>query len=67
MRSLALLLISLATLTACGGGSSEAGRAPTDAQGAARVELESETLDGGRLSISELRGKPVYVNVWASW
>ena len=25
------------------------------------------TLDGKRLALSELRGKPVIINVWSSW
>lgn len=29
--------------------------------------FDLETLDGGRLSLSDLRGSPVVVNFWASW
>jgi cytochrome c biogenesis protein CcmG/thiol:disulfide interchange protein DsbE len=29
--------------------------------------FDLETLDGGRLSIADLRGSPVVVNFWASW
>ena len=25
------------------------------------------TLEGERLSLAQLRGKPVFVNVWSSW
>jgi thiol-disulfide isomerase/thioredoxin len=31
------------------------------------VELVATTLDGSRLDIATLRGKPVVVNVWGSW
>ena len=31
------------------------------------VALEGKTLNGARLSLADLRGKPVFVNVWASW
>ena len=29
--------------------------------------FDLETLDGGRLSVADLRGSPVVVNFWASW
>ena len=29
--------------------------------------FDLETLDGGRLSLADLRGSPVVVNFWASW
>jgi hypothetical protein len=70
MPRLVLLLVALWTVTACGGGGSgeQAGTAgATEERPAAAVELEGETLDGERLSLADFRGKPVFVNVWASW
>jgi cytochrome oxidase Cu insertion factor (SCO1/SenC/PrrC family) len=29
--------------------------------------IEGTTLDGERLSLSDFRGRPVLVNVWAAW
>jgi hypothetical protein len=51
---LALLaaLVSAVSLTA----------APTPAPA-----ISGTTLDGKRLSLAALRGKPVLVNVWSSW
>lgn len=68
MLRLGVLVIALATLSACGGGGPGGGTAaPGTATSSAGVVLEGETLDGGRLSLAELRGRPVFVNVWASW
>jgi hypothetical protein len=68
MLRLGLLAVALA---ACGGSSPEnespAGAGATSATSGAGVVLEGETLDGEQLSLADLRGKPVFVNVWASW
>jgi cytochrome oxidase Cu insertion factor (SCO1/SenC/PrrC family) len=68
MYRLPLLLVLLVALAACGGGSegNDAAR-PTGVESPAAVDIEGETLDGQRLSLTELRGKPTFVNVWASW
>jgi cytochrome oxidase Cu insertion factor (SCO1/SenC/PrrC family) len=29
--------------------------------------IEGTTLDGDRMSLADLRGRPVFVNVWSSW
>ena len=29
--------------------------------------IAGTTLDGKRLALRELRGKPVFINVWSSW
>lgn len=71
MLRLGLLAVALATLAACGGGTpGDDGAAPGTTTGsppAAQAELAGQTLDGGRLSLADLRGTPVFVNVWASW
>jgi ABC-type glycerol-3-phosphate transport system substrate-binding protein len=69
MARLALLLAFVLALAACGGGSGEEG-SPATATGAAAeagVSLSGQTLDGESLSLDQFRGKPLYVNVWASW
>jgi cytochrome oxidase Cu insertion factor (SCO1/SenC/PrrC family) len=34
---------------------------------AAKRPFAGKTLDGKRLSLATLRGKPVLINVWSSW
>ncbi len=35
--------------------------------GALAPDFELDTLDGGRFRLSDLRGRPLVVNFWASW
>lgn len=73
---LALLLVSLPVLTACGGlsGTNKGGYITGDGQitawapadRGAPVELTGTSLEGKPLDISAYRGKPVVVNVWWS-
>jgi hypothetical protein len=70
MRRLGLIAGSVLVVAACGGGSGSDGAATgttTQPRAADAVELQGETLDGGHVSLTDLRGKPVYLNVWASW
>ncbi|GIW20705.1 MAG: hypothetical protein KatS3mg065_1001 [Chloroflexota bacterium] len=56
---LVVLLTSLVLAAACS--------APVARTGQPAPPLAGVTLDGGRLDLAELRGRPVIVNFWASW
>ncbi len=43
------------------------GRSPSTDEGRVAPDFLLPTLDGGELRLSDLRGKPVLVNFWASW
>ena len=43
------------------------GLTPSPRVGFAAPDFTLELLGGGQVSLSELRGKPVIVNLWASW
>jgi hypothetical protein len=68
MHRLALLVTLLVLFAACGGSSRDDDAAGTTGAGSpAAVDIEGETLDGERLSLTAFRGKRTFVNVWASW
>jgi hypothetical protein len=69
MRRPALLALAFLALAGCGGtgDASETAPQPATSPADSAVALEGSTLDGERVSLAELRGKPVFVNVWASW
>lgn len=43
------------------------GRPPSPDLGYSAPDFTLSTLDGGTLTLSDLRGKPVILNFWASW
>jgi cytochrome oxidase Cu insertion factor (SCO1/SenC/PrrC family) len=73
----ALLLLGLCALAAagCGGGGgtmeeatpATAAAPPANANRAPAPAIEGVSLDGERISLADLRGRPVFVNVWSSW
>lgn len=44
-----------------------AGKIPTPRKGFLAPDFSLETLEGGTISLSELRGRPVLINLWTSW
>ncbi len=68
MRALLVLAATLLALGAVGCGSGEeATTTPPDIEGTPAPEIAGVTADGERLALADFRGKPVFVNVWASW
>lgn len=43
------------------------GQIPSPRQGFLAPDFTLELLGGGQVTLSELRGKPVVINLWASW
>jgi hypothetical protein len=67
VRVLLLVGSALLALGVAGcGGSSEQQSAPAPPARQA-PEIEGVTIDGKPLSLADLRGKSVFVNVWAAW
>jgi thiol-disulfide isomerase/thioredoxin len=61
-RHAAALMLAVVPLAACAQGALQAWTGP-----AAAPPIELRTLDGRPLALSELRGKVVVVNFWATW
>ena len=61
-----LAAIWIAWSTTLAGGTTE-GIIPAPMEGFLAPDFELTSLDGERLKLSELRGKAVLVNFWASW
>ena len=76
---LGVLFIGTLILAGCAGGTAESGSTtadqpaavnglpPAPTKGHPAPEFTLATLDGEEITLSELRGKPVIVNFWASW
>jgi hypothetical protein len=62
----ALALLAVVLLIGCGGGSTSSSE-PADTPAGAGAALEGDTVDGAAFALADLRGTPVFVNVWASW
>jgi cytochrome c biogenesis protein CcmG/thiol:disulfide interchange protein DsbE len=43
------------------------GMIPAPRQGFLAPDFNTPTLDGGQISLSDFRGRPVLINIWASW
>ncbi len=48
-------------------GPANAGSAPLPVAGVLAPDFTLKTLDGGEVSLSQFRGRPVLINFWASW
>jgi peroxiredoxin len=48
-------------------GSTTAGAVPAPRQGFPAPDFSLETAQGQTITLSELRGRPVLINLWASW
>ncbi|MBA2741191.1 MAG: hypothetical protein H0U46_04180 [Actinobacteria bacterium] len=65
MKSLWLTVATLLALAAagCGGDTDSATKTPDRPA----PKIEGVTIEGDRLSLADLQGRPVFVNVWSSW
>jgi peroxiredoxin len=79
MRALVVtLLFGALVASACGGGENEASAPPAETTAPTAPEpgdenrppappIEGTSLDGAPISLADLAGRPVLVNVWSSW
>ena len=67
MRAVLALAFVVALAAGGCGGEKEAATPPPDTSARQAPEIEGVTIDGERVSLSDFRGRPVFVNVWAAW
>jgi len=77
MRVLLLATALILVAAGCGGTTDqeaaprvvppETSEPPPDAERPQAPPIEGRTLEGEALSLADLRGRPVLVNVWSSW
>ncbi len=65
-RTVFLILISFFLITACGNNEPEGSSKPKPLVELA-PDFSLENLDGGQVSLSDLKGSPIFLNFWASW
>lgn len=65
----AVLILGVAWigLSAADEGATTSGRIPSPRQGFLAPDFTLTALDSGQVTLSELRGDPVVLNLWASW
>ncbi len=54
-------------LSAVPAGSTSAGEIPAPQEGFSAPDFSLRSLDGDTVTLSELRGQPVLINLWTSW
>jgi len=62
-----VVVLALAALAGCGGASGGSGTAAAGSQGGPAPAFRLPTSTGGTLDSASLKGKPVYLNFFASW
>ncbi|MEX1295079.1 MAG: redoxin domain-containing protein [Candidatus Limnocylindrales bacterium] len=73
-RGIAAVLVLALTVVACGSASDESGPDGSPIAvgghplfGKEAPEIDLETFEGERMTLSSLRGRPVLINFWATW
>jgi hypothetical protein len=64
---LVLAVVAALLLAGCGASTTETSEPATTGGGGGGPRIAGAGLDGTRVDVADLRGKPVFVNVWSSW
>jgi thiol-disulfide isomerase/thioredoxin len=62
-----VLVVGAIVVVVSASGSTASGSGDDPAEGKPAPDFQVPTLDGGRFVLSEMRGRPVWINVWATW